>query len=188
MYTSRDLPVSNPTREAFRYQPFFDLRKNIAKVVADYTLAAIQKNILLDIFISHETPNYYQGDLTGFSRLLSELLKICIDSLAEGEICIRIDHDSIHKTNNCDTELAINIITFNSTEIKNKPEDNLSSFEEENKENSALKTFASILLIQHLCRYFNGDIRKRKLDDRKTQYSVNLILQRSHPARMLYQA
>jgi hypothetical protein len=188
MYTSRDLPVSNPTREAFRYQPFFDLRKNIAKVVADYTLAAIQKNILLDIFISHETPNYYQGDLTGFSRLLSELLKHCIDSLDEGDIRIRIEHESIHKKNNCDTELAINITTSSSTEFKTLREDNRPILINEKGKNSSLKTFASILLIQHLCRYFNGDIKKQKLDYQKTQYSVNLILQRAHPARMFYLA
>ena len=181
MYLSRDLPISDPKQEAFRYQPFIDLRKNIAQVIAGYTMIAIQKNILLDIFVSHETPNYFQGDLTVFSELLSELLKHCIESLAEGEICIRIDHESIHKKNNCDTELAIIITTYNSVEVNNLSEYNhLPSIFNEEEKRGALRTFASILRIQRLCRYFTGDIKKQKLDGRKTQYSIALVLQRAY--------
>ena len=34
MFIENDVPVSKKKREAFRYQPYFDLRKNIAKVVS----------------------------------------------------------------------------------------------------------------------------------------------------------
>ena len=188
MLLRKEQPVSSHKRGNCPYQPSFDLRRNIAKVVANYSLVAFWKNILLDIFVTHETPNYFQGDPTCFLGLLSELLKHCIDSLAEGEICIRIDHDSIHKKNNCDTELSI-IITTRSTELKNlSGDDHLQPSYNDADKNRALKTFASILRIEQLCRCFAGDIKKQKLDDRKTQYTVSLVLQQSHPARMLYLA
>lgn len=189
MYLRKYLPVNNRKREACCYQPYFDLRRNIAKVIANYAIGAVQKNILLDIFVDHETPNYFQGDLTGLLGLLSELFKHCIESLEEGEICIRINHESPHKNNNCETELSIIITTHNATGTKNLPQvDQFSQLCNDSDKNEALKSYATYLRIQHLCSYFSGNIKKQKLDDRKTQYTVSLILQQADSTRMLYLA
>ena len=187
MLLRKDLPAGNRKREAFRYQPSFNLRKNIAKVVANYSIFAVQKNILLDIFVDHETPNYFQGDLTCFLGLLSELFKHCIKSLDGGEMCIRINHDSVHKNNNCETELSITVTTYSTTGIKDLAEvSHFSQLYNAEDKNSALKRYASFLRIQHLCGYFSGNFSTQRLDDRKTQFAVSLALQQTHPIRPLH--
>lgn len=189
MYLSKEIPFRNQKREAFRYQPSFDLRKNIAKVVADYSILAVQKNILLDIFVDHETPNYFKGDLNCFLGLVSELLRHCIESLNEGEICIRINHESIHKNNNCKAELSLVVTTRGKTGRNNLPE--INSYSQLNNavdKSLATKRYASFLRIQHLCSYFGGKFTTLKLKDQKTKYSVTFVLQQVHPHRMLHLA
>lgn len=189
MLLRKDRPGSGREREVCHYQPFFDLRRNIAKVITNYSIIAVQKNILLDIFVAHETPNYFQGDLTNLLELLSELFKHSIKSMADGEICIRINHESLHKSNNCETELSIITTTRSTTRSKNPLSDSIPPpSNNAAPADTALNNFSSFLRLQHLCSYFGGNITRQKLDDRKTQYTVSLILQQANPARLFYLA
>ena len=94
-----------------RYQPSFDLRKNIARVIAHYSMEAIGKGIMLDIYVDHEIPNYFHGYVNCFVEIFSKMLKICIASMDEGEITIRIQQESVHQTNNCKTALSVSMTT-----------------------------------------------------------------------------
>jgi hypothetical protein len=73
------------------------LRKKIATVVAYHFPSAVQKGITLVIFFSPETPNYFQGNASCFLVMLSQLLKHVIESLKQGDLSIRIYHDSLHR-------------------------------------------------------------------------------------------
>lgn len=189
MFVSRELPVNDSRREALRYQPSFDLRKNIAKVVAYYTLAAVRKGITLDLFVSAETPNYFYGNVSCFLVMLAQLLKHSIETLDQGNICIRISHDSLHQSNICQTELSI-IITMQNP-IKPDSHSRVARFARLShcavgkipfNEDSALHR------IKHLCNYFEGSFSLQKLDDRKIQYRVTFVLHQAHSVRMRHLA
>jgi hypothetical protein len=187
MYLSKELLSNDLKREALRYQPSFDLRKNIAKVIACYSIAAVQKGITLDIFVSPETPNYFQGNVSSFLMMLSQLLNHCIATLHQGNICIRISHDSLHQSNSCETELSILITSHNPTKpnivarVKQFPQ--ISDCADR-----AIRFNGDISLhrINHLCNYFAGSFSMQKLDEQKIQYLVTFILQQTHPASMVH--
>jgi hypothetical protein len=187
MYLSKEQSFSSCKREALQYQPSFDLRKNIAKVVAHYSMAAVQKGITLDIFVAHETPNYFYGNVSCFLVMLSQLLKHCIDSLDAGEISIRIYHESLHQSNSSETELSIITTTHNSTKLNNFAGDNcLPRLSGPADRKIQLNCYASLEHINHFCNYFDGNFSMQKLEDREIQYIVTFILQQAHPARILH--
>jgi len=189
MFLRKELPVNDSKCEALRYQPSFDLRKNIAKVVAYYTLVAVQKGITLDLFVSSETPNYFHGSVSCFLVMLAQLLKHAIESLDHGNICIRISHDSLHQSNSCQTELSI-IITMQNP----KKPDSFSIVAQpaglSNCAEGKIPFNGDIALhrIKHLCNYFDGSFSLQKLDNRKIQYCVTFVLHRAHSVRMLHSA
>jgi hypothetical protein len=187
MFLRKKLPVNDSKLEALRYQPSFELRKNIATVVAYYTLAAVQKGITLDLFVSSETPNYFHGNVSCFMVILSQLLKHGIESLDDqGDICIRISDDSLHQSNSCETELSIIITIHNPI----KPDhfsgvNRFSRLTVSANGNIQLNGDIGLQRIKHLCNYFDGNFSMQKLDDRKTQYLVSFVLHQAHPVRML---
>ena len=183
MNLDRNFAAGNCKREALRYQPFFDLRKNIAKVVAHYTMTAVQKGISLDIFVAHETPNYFHGNVSCFLLLLSQLLKHAIDSLDQGEISIRIYHDSLHQTNDCDAELSIIITTHNPRYSMDFPHAGqpLELVNSTGRRTNS-KSHAALIRIKDLCGYFAGNLTWQNLTPQKTQYFLTCILQQTHPA------
>jgi hypothetical protein len=186
MFIENDVPVSKKKGEAFRYQPYFDLRKNIAKVVSYYSMTAVKKGITLDIFVAQETPNYFQGNLTLFLGLLAQLLQYCIEALDGGEICIRVNHESLHQNNNCETELSITITTCNHKQTDTPMDNTLPQICQAVGKSIPLRSYTTLHHIKQLCQDIDGSLTMRRFDDRKNQYHVSLILQQAHPARMLY--
>lgn len=174
-------------REALRYQPSFDLRKNIAKVVAYHSLGALKKNITLDIFVSPETPNYFQGNMSSFLVILSQLLKHSIDSLDGGEINIRVHQESLHKSNSCETEIAIIVTSRSLTKLHNFTEVvRLPRLPDPGNDEKEFNDYMSLLRLNRLCKYFEGSYALAKLDDHTIRYRVNFVLQQAHPSRMLH--
>lgn len=183
MFLSKESSCNDIKREAIRYQPSFDLRKNIAKIVAYHSPAAVQKGIVLDIFVSPETPNYFQGNVSCFLVMLSQLLKHGIESLKQGDLSIRIYHDSLHQNNSCDTEISIIITTHDPTECRNTTAgaqcSGLISFADRQ---ISLNGHDSLHRVKELCRYFDGNFTLQRTSDHMTQYIVTCILQQTHPA------
>ena len=187
MYLSKELSTSARKREALRYQPSFDLRKNIAKVVAYYSIAAVQNGITLDIFVSPETPNYFQGNVSCFLMMLSQLLNHCIASLHHGNLCIRVSHDSLHQSNSYETELSIVITSHNPTTLNSIAEVNrYPQLSDCADRRTRFNDDISLYQINHLCNYFAGSFSMQKLDEQKTQYLVTFTLQQTHPASMIH--
>lgn len=184
MLLEKNRPVSFQGREAFRYQPSFDLRKNIAKILAYYSSEAFAKNIVLDIFVSPETPNYYQGNSSSFMVTLLQLLRHAIEWLNGGEISIRIHHDSLHQKNSCETEVSI-ILTINKA-LQQKSSAGTERSAKAEKPDTKLSDFNALHRIQMICHYLNGTFSMQKLDECRTQFLVVFHLQQAHSARMLH--
>jgi hypothetical protein len=189
MLVEKERSTGTFKNEAKRYQPSFDLRKNIARVLAHYSVLAVQKDILLDIFVTHETPNYFHGNKTCFLEMLSQLLKHCIESMDTGEITIRINHDSFHQKNNCETKLSIIITSYNKQDLENVTDSAENTYQIgsvgkyiPSKNNIALHR------IGHLCGYFDGEFSLHTIDDHRAQYILSLILHQTPSAGITYLA
>ncbi len=163
MYLEKDLPVKNCKQEALRYQPCFDLRKNIAKIVAQYCMAAGQQGVDLDLFVAHETPNYFHGNLNCFLEILARLLELSIESLDTGEVCIRICHDSLHQNNSCVTELSIIITVCSSTHFNSAHRvEKISILNKPDKKSIPFKGYSALQRIKSLCSFFDGSLTLQK--------------------------
>jgi hypothetical protein len=189
MYLEKNIASDISRKEALRYQPSFDLRKKIAAVISHYSIAAISKGITLDIYLDHETPNYFHGNANCFLEMLSQLLKLSIASLNEGEISIRIHHESIHQSNNCQTELTICIITDSLVESKvysgtfNKSQPNTTAY---NK--FPLANCSTLHRIRNLSSFFAGKLSVKTLDECRTKFLLKCFLQQAHSIGSLHLA
>lgn len=190
MLLGNNIPaVYHQESEAYRYQPSFDLRKNIARIVAKFSLLAVRKKIVLDIFVSQEIPNSLQGNLACFLDLFSELLKHCLGSFYGGELRIRINHESLHRNNNCQIELSIIMTTLETAPNITLHEDSLNrSLYRVPDKNVLQKNFTPLNRIQGLCRNFNGTFSVQRLDPLKTRYVLMLVLQQARLVRTLQSA
>ena len=185
MLLEKNLPAENSKREALRYQPSFDLRKNIAGVIAHYSTEALRKGITLDINVAHETPNYFHGKANCFVEIFSQLLKVTIASLDEGTIYIRIFHDSMHLANNCETDLTISITTFSKAECSPLPDVKWTPDSERNTCMIPMANCTTLQRVRVLCAYLAGSLILQKLGGNKTLYRVNCFLQQAFPANRL---
>lgn len=185
MLLEKNIPTEKRKREALRYQPSFDLRKNIAGVIAHYSMEALREGITLDINVAHETPNYFHGKANCFVEIFSQLLKVTIASLDEGTIYIRISHDSMHLTNNCETDLTISITTHSKAECSPLPDVNLPPDSERITSRIPMANCTTLKRVRDLCAYLAGSLILRKLDRNKTLYRVNCFLQQAFPANRL---
>lgn len=189
MHLEKKLPVDNNHREAMRYQISFDLRRNIARVISHYSMEAVRKDITLDINVSLETPNYFHGNANYFLEIFSQLLKVSIEFLDKGIIYIRICHDSAHQTNSCETDLSVSITTFSQAPISSDLSYAVTiPGYSKNPTGIPLVNCTTLQRIKNLCAYLAGSLVLKKLDEHKTLFRVNCILQRAFPTTMQQQA
>lgn len=185
MLLSKEVQFNGHKREALRYQPTFDLRKNVARVVAYYAPSAIQKGITLDIFVSPETPNYFQGNVSCFLVILSQLLQHSIELMRHGDLCIRIYHDSLHQSNSCATELSITVTANDPSQRKELTSGTKSARASNSADKKlSLKGPGALNRIKELCRYFDGNLTLQKKGAYMPRYIVTCVLQQTHHAEI----
>jgi len=181
MLSEKDIPVVKYEKDAKRYQLSFDLRRNIAKVITFYSGAAISKDILLDIFIDHETPNYFHGNISCLLEMLSQLLRHSIESITKGEISIRINHESFHQKNDSETKLSIIITTHEYEKSREKSgccNDSCSINSPQKR--FCLNNHVALQRIRQLCGNLNGKLLVYHIDSQRMQYRLTLVLHQTH--------
>ena len=183
MLLEKDIPVIKYNKDTKRYQLSFDLRRNIAKVITYYSGAAINKDILLDIFIDHETPNYFHGNIRCLLEILSQLLRHSIESITKGEISIRINHETFHQKNDSETKLSIIITAHEHEKLKEKSGCCIeSSSINSSQKHFCLNNHIALQRIRQLCDNLEGKLLVRNIDSHRSQYRLTLVLHQFHPA------